>query len=212
MENGSSIRAKQTDHFPPVISLALNFAGGGVGELEKETYCIRRSAKRLSSILSSCSSRFPFVFFSSMPSTSIQCFAVWSSTPVSPVTGCGIIPKLAAAFDASDMIKLRKLVGSSSGSPDAGRVRVRVSDVGLVGAAAGSSAGGALGGALSATGVCSDSATRSASSFSSGESSRGVPSELKGRRSTTLNVGCSSLMVLGTLRRVSAQAHVKLIY
>jgi hypothetical protein len=35
-------------YLPPVISLALNFAGGGIGELEKDTYCIRKSASKLS--------------------------------------------------------------------------------------------------------------------------------------------------------------------
>jgi hypothetical protein len=37
------------NYLPPVISLALNFAGGGMGELVRETYCIRRSASKLSS-------------------------------------------------------------------------------------------------------------------------------------------------------------------
>src|SRR6266542_7009847 len=106
-------------YFPPVMSLALNFDGGGAGEPEKETYCIRKSANRPSSTCASCGSRLPCVFCSSMPRTSIQCFAVFRSTPVSPVTGCGISPKLAAAFDASDIIKLKKLAGSSRGSPPA---------------------------------------------------------------------------------------------
>src|SRR5712692_3798769 len=103
-------------YLPPVISLALNFAGGGVGALEKETYCIRKSASKPSSTCASCGSRLPRVLVSSIPRTSIQCLAVFRSTPVSPVTGCGIIPKEAAAFEASDIIRLRKLVGSSSGS------------------------------------------------------------------------------------------------
>src|SRR6267142_956124 len=105
-------RRQRNYYFSPVISLALNFAGGGVGALEKDTYCIRKSA----STCASCESRLPRVLVSSIPSTSIQCLAVFRSTPVSPVTGCGIIPKEAAAFEASDIIRLRKLVGSSSGS------------------------------------------------------------------------------------------------
>jgi hypothetical protein len=40
-------------YFPPVMSLALNFEGGGVDALVKETYCIRRSANRLSSTCAS---------------------------------------------------------------------------------------------------------------------------------------------------------------
>ena len=36
-------------YFPPVMSLALNFAAGGVGALVNETYCMRRSASKPSS-------------------------------------------------------------------------------------------------------------------------------------------------------------------
>src|SRR6266850_4203902 len=128
-------RRQRNYYFSPVISLALNFAGGGVGALEKDTYCIRKSASKPSSTCASCESRLPRVLVSSIPSTSIQCLAVFRSTPVSPVTGCGIIPKEAAALDASDIIRLRKLVGSSSGSrpscgdpPSAGRVAAGLDD------------------------------------------------------------------------------------
>src|SRR2546421_5461574 len=40
-------------YFPPVISLALNFAGEGVGAFVNETYCMRKSANRLSSVCAS---------------------------------------------------------------------------------------------------------------------------------------------------------------
>ena len=141
----------------------------------------------------------PRVLFSNIPSTSIQCFAVFRSTPVSPVTGCGIMPKLAAAFDASDMIRLRKLAGSSSGSLSCacdccGSARGAGAGLLRCGSAFGAARDDiAFAAAFSTAAAC---AARSASSFSCGDSSRGDPSGLKGRRSTTLNVGCSSLMVL----------------
>jgi hypothetical protein len=47
------------------------------------------------------------------------------STPLSPVTGCGIMPNAAAAFEAKDINKLMKLAGSSSGSWPVGRVSSR---------------------------------------------------------------------------------------
>ncbi len=185
-------------YFPPVISAALNFDGGGAGEPENETYCMRKSANNPSIICASWASRLPRVFCSSMPSISIQCFAVFKSTPVSPVTGWGIMPSEAAAFDARDMIKLTKLAGSSRGS----RPGRDASVVSAEAAAApvcsdrGAGCGCGLGCAAVGCGTLSSLAAGLDSSVfvSSGESSRGVPSGLKGRRSTTLNVGCCSLI------------------
>src|SRR5258708_3813232 len=89
------------------------------------------------------------------------------------------------------MIRLRKLAGSSRGSRPAraGSLSPRGSAGFAFGggsrrvAVSAGAAGGAGRGALSAAAALDMSAAaRSAASFSSGESSRGVPSELNGRR------------------------------
>ena len=50
----ATARGSVTRYFPPVISLALNFGGGGAGEFVNETYCIRKSASRPSNACASC--------------------------------------------------------------------------------------------------------------------------------------------------------------
>src|SRR6185436_17998417 len=59
---GGSSTEKGESHLPPVISLPVNFRPC-CGELTSETYCIRRSARRPSSIRFSWLVTLPAVFF-----------------------------------------------------------------------------------------------------------------------------------------------------
>src|SRR6266850_7256996 len=136
-----------------------------------------------------------------MPSTSIQCFPSSRSTSRLPVTGCSIIPRAEAAFDAIDIMKLTKLAGSLapaiSSSPDSASDSSKGSNSGGAVVAVSCSACTMLGAAAAG---CSVTAAWG-SGLSSGGSSRGLPSELNSRRSVTLKFGCSSsISVLATWR------------
>src|SRR5437773_4297291 len=163
-----------------------------------ETYCIRRSASQLSRILASATVRLPFVFFSNMPSTSIQCLPSSRSTSRLCVTGCSIIPSAEAAFEAIDIAKFTKLAGSwASGISASANSSSSVSGS-LAGWEAAVDAFAGTGSAAEVEPAPAASDFASLSLFSSADNSRGEPSALNSRRSVTLKVTCSSSIFFET--------------